>query len=47
MILFLEWLEAGRTVRGNIHGGGALRPKNFRKTSNGYLLFGRWAVSFR
>src|SRR5215468_3969024 len=38
MILFLEWLEAGRTVRGTIYRGGPA-PENFRMTSNRYLLF--------
>jgi hypothetical protein len=33
MILFLEWLEAGRTVRGNIHGG----VTGARKTFGGLL----------
>jgi hypothetical protein len=29
MILFLEWLEAGRTVRGNIYGGKTGARKTF------------------
>jgi hypothetical protein len=38
MTLFLEWSEVGRMDRGNTYGGRGRRPKNFRKTSNSYLL---------
>src|SRR5215468_595332 len=33
MILFLEWLEACRTVRGTIYRRGGPAPENFRMTS--------------
>jgi hypothetical protein len=43
---FLEWLEAGRTVRGNIYGGGTDARKTFgRLLTDIYYLESELCVS--